>query len=51
MKVMLSFLFHMITGIISGYIASLLFKNDPIRTAGQICSTTGKSNQSGSLIE
>ncbi|WP_276318838.1 hypothetical protein [Bacillus thuringiensis] len=37
MKVMLSFLFHMITGIISGYIASLLFKNDPIR------STTGKA--------
>ncbi|WP_406894961.1 hypothetical protein [Bacillus cereus] len=43
MKVMLSFLFHMITGIISGYIASLLFKNDPIRIAGQIRSTTGKA--------
>lgn len=43
MKVMLCFLFHIITGIISGYIASLLFKNDPIRIAEQIRSTTGKA--------
>ena len=43
MKVMLSFLFHMITGIISGYIGLLLFKNYPIRTAEQIRGTTGKA--------
>ncbi len=46
MKVMLSFLFIMITSIISGYIVSLLFKNDPIRTAEQIRSTTGKATAS-----
>ncbi|HFJ9316451.1 TPA: hypothetical protein ACGW54_001713 [Bacillus tropicus] len=46
MKVMLSFLFIMITSIISGYIVSLLFKNDPIRTAGQIRSTTRKATNS-----
>jgi len=33
MKVMRSFLFIMVTSIISGYIVSLLFKNNPIRTA------------------
>ncbi|WP_229168071.1 hypothetical protein [Bacillus cereus] len=41
MQVMLSFLFIIITGIISGYIASLLFKNYPILTAEQIRGTTG----------
>ncbi|OSY00289.1 hypothetical protein [Bacillus nitratireducens] len=46
MKVMLSFLFIMITGIISGYIASLLFKNYPIRTAEQIRGTTGTATDS-----
>ncbi|HDR7351627.1 hypothetical protein [Bacillus wiedmannii] len=40
---MLSFLFIMIIGIISGYIASLLFKNYPIRIAEQIRRTTGKA--------
>ncbi|WP_377867322.1 hypothetical protein [Bacillus sp. R86525] len=43
---MLSFLFIMITGIISGYIASLLFKNYPIRTEEQIRRTTGKATDS-----
>ncbi|WP_170959938.1 hypothetical protein [Bacillus cereus] len=43
MKVILSFLFNIITGIISGYIASLLFKNNPIRIAEQIRNTTGKA--------
>jgi len=46
MKVMLNFLFIMITGIISGYIVSLLFKNDPIRTAEQIRRTTGEATDS-----
>ncbi|WP_245916534.1 hypothetical protein [Bacillus fungorum] len=40
---MLSFLFIMMISIISGYIVSLLFKNDPIRIARQIRSTTGKA--------
>lgn len=43
MKVMLSFLFIMVTSIISGYIVSLLFKNDPIRTAEQIRRIIGKA--------
>ncbi|SCN36172.1 Uncharacterized protein BC067498_04056 [Bacillus cereus] len=46
MKVMLSFLFIMIAGIISGYIVSLLFKNYPIRTAEKIRRTTGKATDS-----
>ncbi|MFC9415693.1 hypothetical protein ACQKJH_18020 [Bacillus mobilis] len=46
MKVMLSFLFIMITGIISGYIVSLLFKNNPIRTAEQIRRITRKATNS-----
>jgi hypothetical protein len=43
MKVMLYFLCIMVSGIISGYIGSLLFKNYPIRTAEQIRDTTGKA--------
>lgn len=43
MKVMLSFLFIMIIGIISGYIVSLSFKNYPVRIAEQIRRTTGKA--------
>lgn len=43
---MLSFLFIIRTGIISGYIASLLFKNYPIRTAEQIRSITGEATDS-----
>ncbi|MCU5328093.1 hypothetical protein ACQJ2X_06960 [Bacillus wiedmannii] len=46
MKVMLSFLFIMIIGIISGYIVSLLFKNYPIRIVEQIRRTTGKATDS-----
>ncbi len=46
MKIMRSFLFIMITSIISGYIASLLFKNDPIRTSEQIRDATGKATNS-----
>ncbi|HFU7053409.1 TPA: hypothetical protein ACGN81_000287 [Bacillus cereus] len=46
MKVMLSFVFIMITGIISGYIVSLLFKSDPICIAEQIRRTTGKVTDS-----
>ncbi|WP_269719729.1 hypothetical protein [Bacillus mycoides] len=42
---MLSFLFIIITGIISGYIA-LLFKNYPILTAEQIRGTTGTATDS-----
>ncbi|WP_240523172.1 hypothetical protein [Bacillus cereus] len=43
---MLSFLFIMITSIISGYIASLLCKNDSIRTAEQIRGTNGTATDS-----
>ncbi|WP_374219494.1 PTS sugar transporter subunit IIC [Bacillus bingmayongensis] len=39
MKVTLCFLCIMVSGIISGYIGSLLFKNYPIRTAAQIRGT------------
>ncbi|MEK4833809.1 MULTISPECIES: hypothetical protein [Bacillus] len=46
MKVILSFVFIIITGIISRYIGSLLFKNYPIRTAEQIRGTTGKATVS-----
>ncbi|HFK1713684.1 hypothetical protein [Bacillus cereus] len=40
---MLRFLCSMITGVISGYIGLLLFKNYPIRIAEQIRGTTGKA--------
>ncbi|WP_433770641.1 hypothetical protein [Bacillus wiedmannii] len=43
MKVMLYFLCTMVSGIISGYIGSLLFKNYPIRTAEQIRGTAEKA--------
>ncbi|MCU5277233.1 hypothetical protein OCA22_02055, partial [Bacillus cereus] len=43
MKIILRFLCIMITGIISGYIGLLLFKNYPIHTAEQIRGTTGKA--------
>ncbi|AHA73701.1 hypothetical protein AAHB63_09785 [Bacillus thuringiensis] len=43
MKIMLRFLCIIITGIISGYIGLLLFKNYPIHTAEQIRGTTGKA--------
>lgn len=43
MKIMLRFLCIMITGVISGYIGLLLFKNYPIRIAEQIRGTTGKA--------
>lgn len=46
MKVMRSFLFIMVTSIISGYIVSLLLKNNPIRTAEQIRRITGKATDS-----
>ncbi|ERM16556.1 transcriptional regulator [Brevibacillus sp. 7WMA2] len=43
MKVTLCFLCIMVSGILSGYIGSLLFKNYPIRTAEQIRGTDGKA--------
>jgi len=46
MKVTLCFLCIMVSGIIAGYIGSLLFKNYPIRTAEQIRGTGGKATES-----
>ncbi|WP_017150949.1 PTS sugar transporter subunit IIC [Bacillus bingmayongensis] len=46
MKVTLCFLCILVSGIISGYIGSLLFKNYPIRTAEQIRGTGGKATES-----
>ena len=43
---MLCFLCIIVSGIISGYIGSLLFKNYPILTAEQIRGTTGKATDS-----
>lgn len=41
--VMLCFLCMMVSGIVSGYIGSLLFKNDPIHITEQIRRATGKA--------
>ncbi|MGH0428594.1 hypothetical protein ACQVPL_04790 [Bacillus hominis] len=43
MKVTLYFLCIMVSGIISGYIGLLLFKNYPLRTAKQIRGTAEKA--------